>query len=92
MATEKVLLRDNVCVQQTRFSFARADQAVRRGYKQDLNIENKNGSVKPAGLKAQFVLTWFSTGIHCPGTVLRKKARRKGFRGCIQTVLDGPLK
>lgn len=30
-------------------------------------------------------------GKHWPGTVLRKKARRKGFRGCIQTVLDGPV-
>ena len=36
--------------------------------------------------------TWFWTGKHCPGTVLRKKARRKGFKGCIQTVLDGPVK
>ena len=32
---------------------------------------------------------WWSTGRHCEGRVLLKKARRKGFRGCIQSVVGG---
>lgn len=35
--------------------------------------------------------TWFWMGTHCAGIVLRKKARRKGFNGCIHTALDGQL-
>ncbi|KAG9954600.1 hypothetical protein KCU85_g49, partial [Aureobasidium melanogenum] len=32
---------------------------------------------------------WWFTGRHCEGRVLLKKARRKGFRGCIQSVVGG---
>jgi hypothetical protein len=35
--------------------------------------------------------TWLWIGMACPGTVLRKRARKNGFNGCIQarTTAEG---
>lgn len=47
---------------------------------------NEISSLRPCYIMTVFELTWCCTGEHCAGRVLRKKARRNGFSGCIRST------
>lgn len=81
MASQEFLRGDQIRIVGVGLFVARPDQRFGRGDKQHLSTSAK---LIVQGEQARH--TWFSTGTHCPGTVLRKKARRKGFRGCIHTA------
>jgi hypothetical protein len=85
MAGKELFGAAQVGVQGVRIAVAGGEQDLGRGYEQ--NLANIYQYTSQRCLREEWAHTWCWTGVHWLGRVLRKKARRKGFRtGGIQST------